>query len=129
VRVAERRTFPLALEFAREPARDRCVALGNAAQTLHPVAGQGFNLGVRDCATLSDELAQGNPAPAALARYASRRRTDRTAIALLTRALPAVFASRFAPLAVARGAALAMLDITPDLRRQFAHLLIFGVRS
>src|SRR6185295_13761730 len=47
-RVADRRTFPLVLEFAAEPARARCVALGNAAQTLHPVAGQGFNVGLRD---------------------------------------------------------------------------------
>src|SRR6185295_11879529 len=47
-RVADRRSFPLVLEFARTVAGDRCVVLGNAAQSLHPIAGQGFNLGLRD---------------------------------------------------------------------------------
>jgi len=107
----------------------RVVALGNAAQTLHPVAGQGFNLGVRDCATLADELAQPAAAAAALDRYARRRQADRTAIMTLTRSLPALFASRFAPLALARGLALSLLDAAPPLRRELAHLLMFGVRS
>jgi 2-octaprenyl-6-methoxyphenol hydroxylase len=109
--------------------RHRVVALGNAAQTLHPVAGQGFNLGVRDCATLAEELAAGDDAAAALDRYARRRAADRATLGLLTDALPAVFASRLAPLAVARGLGLALLDAMPPLRRRFAHLLMFGVRS
>ena len=107
----------------------RVVALGNAAQTLHPVAGQGFNLGVRDCASLADELAQDRPITEALGSYARRRRLDRNAIATLTGALPAVFASRFGPLAIARGLGLALLDTAPPLRRELAQLLMFGVRS
>jgi 2-octaprenyl-6-methoxyphenol hydroxylase len=107
----------------------RLVALGNAAQTLHPVAGQGFNLGVRDCVTLADELAQGPPFTDALARYARRRRTDRAVITTLTGSLPSLFASHFGPLALGRGLALALLDVVPALRREFAKLLIFGVRS
>ncbi len=107
----------------------RVVAVGNAAQTLHPVAGQGFNLGVRDCATLADELAQGAPFTDALARYARRRRADRAVITRLTGSLPALFASRFAPLALGRGLGLALLDLAPALRREFAALLMFGVRS
>ena len=63
-RVADRRTFPLALEFAPTAVGTRCVVLGNAAQALHPVAGQGFNLGLRDAA----ELAQS---------YWTRRGSDR----------------------------------------------------
>jgi 2-polyprenyl-6-methoxyphenol hydroxylase-like FAD-dependent oxidoreductase len=107
----------------------RVVALGNAAQTLHPVAGQGFNLGVRDCFTLADELGGAAAVTDALASYARRRQADRAAIAALTGVLPALFASRFAPLAVARGLGLALLDAAAPLRRQLAQLLMFGVRS
>jgi len=107
----------------------RVVAVGNAAQTLHPVAGQGFNLGVRDCASLAEELATGGAATDALLRYAARRRADRTTVAWLTGNLPAIFASRFAPLALARGLGLTALDVVAPLRRQFAQLLMFGVRT
>ncbi len=126
--VGPRRSAPLPQRVREQVHAHRLVALGNAAQTLHPVAGQGFNLGVRDCATLADELVAGADATSALARYAARRRTDRAAIALLTDSLPAIFASRFTPLAIARGLGLALLDATPALRREFAHLLMFGVR-
>jgi 2-octaprenyl-6-methoxyphenol hydroxylase len=107
----------------------RVVALGNAAQTLHPVAGQGFNLGVRDCASFADALAGAGSATAALADYASLRRADRTAIATLTGTMPALFRTRFGPLALARGLGLSLLDIASPLRRSFAQLLMFGVRT
>ena len=114
----------------REPVHaHRVVALGNAAQTLHPVAGQGFNLGLRDCMTLTDALVAQRDVPAALAAYAARRRVDRAAIASLTRWLPQVFATRFGPVASARAAGLVALDLIPPLRRQLAHLLMFGARA
>ncbi|MCU0764699.1 MAG: FAD-dependent monooxygenase [Burkholderiaceae bacterium] len=124
-----RRAVALAQQRRERVHRHRVVALGNAAQTLHPVAGQGFNLGVRDCFTLADELQAAASVPDALARYARRRRADRAAITSLTGALPALFASRFAALAVARGAALALLDTAAPLRRELAQLLMFGVRT
>lgn len=127
--IGPRRAVALPRRRREQVSGHRVVAIGNAAQTLHPVAGQGFNLGLRDCVTLSDELAQSAPAPEALARYSRRRRFDRDAIALLTRGMPAIFAARFAPVALARGLGLALLDTAPALRRQLAHLLIFGVRS
>jgi len=123
------RAVALPRRLRQQVHQHRVVALGNAAQTLHPVAGQGFNLGVRDCATLASELAQEKPIAEALDGYARRRRVDRHAIATLTGALPAVFASRFGPLAVARGLGLALLDAAPPLRRELAQLLMFGVRS
>jgi 2-octaprenyl-6-methoxyphenol hydroxylase len=127
--IGPRRALALA-QWRREQVRQhRVVALGNAAQTLHPVAGQGFNLGVRDCFTLADELHESADVAEALARYARRRRADRAAITTLTRGLPALFATRFAPLAIARGAGLALLDTAAPLRRRLAHLLMFGVRS
>ena len=107
----------------------RCVAVGNAAQTLHPVAGQGFNLALRDCASLVDCLVLGRgDVGTALAEYARRRRTDRTAIAAVTHWLPQVFATRFAPVALARSLGLTALDLIPPLRTELAHLLMFGVR-
>jgi 2-octaprenyl-6-methoxyphenol hydroxylase len=107
----------------------RCVAIGNAAQTLHPVAGQGFNLAVRDCASLVDSLAaHAGDVAAALADYARRRRADRATIAAVTHWLPPLFATRFAPIAAARALGLTALDLVPALRNQLAHLLMFGVR-
>jgi 2-octaprenyl-6-methoxyphenol hydroxylase len=108
----------------------RIVAVGNAAQALHPVAGQGFNLGLRDCATLAACLAthQGG-APAALAQYQHRRSRDRSTIVAVTRWLPDVFASRLTPLALARSLGLTALDVLPPLRRELAQLLMFGVRT
>lgn len=127
--IGPRRAMPLAQRRRQQLNHHRVVALGNAAQTLHPVAGQGFNLGARDCFTLADALAGVAAVPDALACYARRRTADRVTIGALTGSLPALFASRFAPLAVARGLGLALLDTAAPLRRQLAQLLMFGVRS
>jgi 2-octaprenyl-6-methoxyphenol hydroxylase len=130
MRCGARRTHAL-LQQTRETVREhRQVFLGNAAQTLHPVAGQGFNLGVRDCLSLVDCLAaHANDIGAALAEHERKRSADRAAVTTMTRWLPDLFASRFAPLAAARSLGLTALDLLPPLRRQWAHLLMFGVRS
>lgn len=127
--IGARRAVALPQRIRDQVHEHRVVALGNAAQTLHPVAGQGFNLGLRDCVTLADELATSGITASALSRYAGRRRTDRTAIALLTRALPGVFSTALAPVALARGLGLALLDAAPPLRRELASVLMFGARS
>ncbi|HYS12420.1 MAG TPA: FAD-dependent monooxygenase [Burkholderiaceae bacterium] len=107
----------------------RCVAIGNAAQTLHPVAGQGFNLALRDCASLLDCLvAHADDVAGAFADYARRRRADRTTIAAVTHWLPQLFTTRFVPIAAARALGLTALDLIPPLRNELAHLLMFGVR-
>jgi 2-octaprenyl-6-methoxyphenol hydroxylase len=131
--IRARGRYPL-LEQARDRVREhRLVHVGNAAQSLHPVAGQGFNLGVRDCAVLAELLgaaaAAGEDPLARLADYERRRRHDRAAIRALTRTMPALFATRFAPAAAARSLGLTLLSIVPDLRVEFARLLMFGVRS
>src|SRR5512147_174422 len=133
VRVGPRSGVPLHQQ-ARDSLREhRVVYLGNAAQTLHPVAGQGFNLGVRDCASLADGLARAEVEQrdfvTALAEYDRGRRADRAAILALTRNAPALFSSRAAPIAFGRSLALTALSTFPDLRRQFARLLMFGVRA
>ena len=130
-----RSRFRLAQSVDKSIHRNRVVRLGNAAQTLHPVAGQGFNLGLRDCMVLADALARHSRGAdtawiePALADYAARRAPDRRAIASLTAALPGMFASRFVPLALARSAGLVALNLVPAMRNQLAHLLMFGVRG
>ena len=133
VRVGPRTRVPLHQQ-ARESLREhRVVYLGNAAQTLHPVAGQGFNLGVRDCALLADSLARAQAEQrelvTALGDYDRVRRADRAAVLALTRNAPALFSTRAAPIAFGRSLALTTLSMFPDLRRQFARLLMFGVRT
>jgi 2-octaprenyl-6-methoxyphenol hydroxylase len=126
--VGPRSAYPLRSRTREALVEHRAVWLGNAAQTLHPVAGQGFNLGLRDAVVLADALAAHADAPAALHAYAQRRRTDRAAITTVTRWLPQIFATRAAPIAAARMLGLAALDLLPPARRGLAELLMFGVR-
>ena len=121
--------FPL-VQQRRERLRDnRLVYIGNAAQSLHPVAGQGFNLGIRDCACLADSLARVPDSPLeALSRYEATRRADRFAISRFTGALPELFAARPGPIAAARSLALVAFDLAAPLRRSLASMLMFGVR-
>ena len=129
--VRERKTFPLALEIAQPPVVARAVLVGNAAQSLHPIAGQGFNLGLRDAFELSQAI---NEAPrdslgshAMLARYAARRRVDRYAGVAFTHGLTHIFALDGAIFAWPRGIALAALDALPFAKRAFTRAMLFGL--
>jgi 2-octaprenyl-6-methoxyphenol hydroxylase len=124
-----RSAFPLVQQQRARVREHRLVYIGNAAQSLHPVAGQGFNLGMRDCVCLADCLAGASDDPIeALSRYEKARKTDRFAISGFTGTLPALFASRLAPIAVARSVALLAFDLAAPLRRSLSSLLMFGVR-
>ena len=132
LRVADRREFPLVLDFAREPALTRCVALGNAAQTLHPVAGQGFNVGLRDAWALADVVLD-TPRErvgdrAMLERYLRSRRTDRMAGIAFTHGLVSIFGNDLPFVRWPRGLALTMLDAVPAAKRAFTHAMLFGLR-
>ena len=131
-----RKRFPLHERARSDLVEHRIAYLGNAAQTLHPVAGQGLNLGLRDGAVLAELIAaaysaadssDGDPI-SALHAYAQSRRADRAAIVALTRTAPAFFSTRFTPVAIARSIGLTALAVVPNLRREFARLLMFGVR-
>jgi len=127
--VTARASFPLSLRVARAPRAARTVLLGNAAQTLHPVAGQGLNLGLRDAWELGECLQScaGDPgAKALLAAYASRRARDRATGILLTDALVRVFSNEHIPLRVLRGCGLTFLDNLLPVKRAFAQQMMFG---
>ena len=122
-----RSAFALTLTRRRAPDGGREIALGNAAQSLHPVAGQGLNLGLRDAFELSARLADGI-STAALQAYARARRRDRDAMVATTDAYVSVFSNDFAPLRLARGMGLAMIDLLPAARALVARRMMFGVR-
>jgi 2-octaprenyl-6-methoxyphenol hydroxylase len=131
--VGPRSTFPLFLSHGRIAPAPRVLAIGNAAQTLHPVAGQGLNLGLRDAWELAqmllDVAKEEIGAPRFLARYARRRSVDRYAGIGFTDFLARIFSNSLAPLGLARGAGLAALDALPPARRFLARRMIFGARA
>ncbi len=133
VRVAQRKTFPLSLEVARPVVAQRCVLIGNAAQALHPIAGQGFNLGVRDSYELANAIIAGRPdtlgEPAMVRAYAARRRVDRTAGIAFTHGLTRLFGNALPPVSWSRGMALALLDAMPPVKRAFTRAMLFGMSS
>ncbi|HEX7054172.1 MAG TPA: FAD-dependent monooxygenase [Burkholderiales bacterium] len=125
----ERRTVqPLVRRVRATRVAPRAVYIGNAAQTLHPVAGQGLNLGLRDAWQLARALrGAADPGDAALLeRYAAARRLDARATIGVTHWLAAGFTGSSGALRVARGLALTLLDVLPAPRRFFARRMIFG---
>ena len=120
--------YPLGLNADRAVA-GRKVAIGNAAQTLHPVAGQGLNLGLRDAAVLARMLARDRQ-PATLARFVAERNADRGLTLRLTDLMATVFTSASrAPLPQSvLGLSLGMLDALPPLKRLLAEQMMFGRR-
>ncbi|HYL19506.1 MAG TPA: FAD-dependent monooxygenase [Burkholderiales bacterium] len=129
ITVTARASFPLSLRVARAPGAARTLLLGNAAQTLHPVAGQGLNLGLRDAWELGEcvQSCAGDPGgKALLAAYASRRARDRAGGVLLTDTLVRVFSNDHMPLRWLRGCGLTFLDNLPPVKRAFAQQMMFG---
>jgi len=124
-KTSQRIAYPLGLTTdARATART--VAIGNAAQTLHPVAGQGLNLGLRDAAVLARLLAQGD-AVAAIARFGAAREQDRGLTVGLTDTMARVFAGA-GPLQSLLGLSLGALDAVGPARKALASVMMFGRR-
>lgn len=130
VSIASRARFPLSLRYALDPVLPRTVLLGNAAQALHPIAGQGFNLGLRDAWELAEIIrrhGRADPgADACLSRYRSTRKLDRMSGIALTDSLVRIFSNDLAPLRALRGGGLALLDLLPAAKRAFVQRMIFG---
>ncbi|MEG1056207.1 MAG: FAD-dependent monooxygenase, partial [Janthinobacterium sp.] len=109
-----RLAYPLGLN-AQANGTARTVAIGNAAQTLHPVAGQGLNLGLRDAAVLARVLAQ-DSSPAGLERYASLRQADRGLTVRVTDTMARIFTGS-APTQGLLGLSLGLLDLVSPARK------------
>lgn len=124
-KVSSRVAFPLGLN-AEARATARTVAIGNAAQTLHPVAGQGLNLGLRDAAVLARQLARGANS-AAIGRFLEERAQDRKLTIGLTDTMARVFTGS-KPLQPLLGLGLAALDLARPARTLLADLMMFGRR-
>lgn len=120
--------FPLGLNAEPQPLAGRVLRIGNAAQTLHPVAGQGLNLGLRDAHELVVQLRDATTLDEALRRCVRRRAPDRLALLATTDLLARVFAVDAAPLTLAREAGLRLLQAVPPLRHGLARQLMFGWR-
>jgi 2-octaprenyl-6-methoxyphenol hydroxylase len=125
--------FPLALKTTARIAEPRTVALGNAAQTLHPVAGQGFNLGLRDAWELAEVVHSGSQdeigAAGPIRAYRERRRLDRGGGIWFTDALVRLFSNDIALLRLARGLGLAALGAVPPARDFVVRRMTFGTRG
>ena len=127
-RAGQRFSYPLKQLVATEQVRRNLVVIGNAAHALHPVAGQGFNLSLRDAAMLAAVLAEASEQGQALGelevleRYQQYQQADQKQTMVLSDFLPTVFGSKAAPVALARNMGLLALDALPSLRHQFTRV-------
>jgi len=129
--VGRRQSYELGLWRAERHVGERLAVVGNAAQALHPIAGQGFNLGLRDAASLAEVLSDARAegvtdlgASAPLAAYAAWRDQDQRRIVAFTDGLVRLFATPFGPLRVLRTAALLAFDALPPAKGALARLSV-----
>jgi len=138
LKIQDRRLYELGLNYRKEITQGNEVWIGNAAQTLHPVAGQGLNLGLRDAYLLSEKLStlfsksEDQKSTAAievtLQDYALSRKADRTATIGLTDFMARIFTSNLLPVVIGRGLALSALQWLPQVKTALARQMMFGRR-
>jgi len=127
VHAGTRSAYPLSLTTASSAISHRTVLVGNAAQTLHPIAGQGFNLGMRDVMSLAESVTEAWRAQrdvggyAVLTRYRDRRHADKQATIGVTDGLVHLFANRWAPLVVGRNVGLMAMELFTPARDALAQ--------
>ncbi len=130
LRVGRRQAYPLRLTRAAAVTAERCVLIGNAAQALHPVAGQGFNLGLRDAVTLAELLADAKReergvdvgSAALLAEFARRRSVDREGIIDFTDRLVKLFGDQRPGVPLMRDIGLLLFDLSPMAKQAMSRL-------
>ena len=126
VRVGRRVSYPLKLTRAVETTATRTVLIGNAAQALHPVAGQGFNLGLRDAAMLAEVIANADGgdvgAPELLRHFAEWRAADRGGVVRFTDGLVKLFGSSRPGAGILRNLGLLMFDLAPPAKSALARV-------
>ncbi|CAM3656581.1 FAD-dependent monooxygenase [Polynucleobacter arcticus] len=138
LKIQDRRLYELGLNYRKEITQGNEVWIGNAAQTLHPVAGQGLNLGLRDAYLLAEKLSalfskpedQKTPKAieATLQEYAQSRKLDRSATIGLTDFMARIFTSNLLPIVIGRGLALSALQWLPSVKIALARQMMFGRR-
>ncbi len=118
-----RKSYPLSRNHLEQYTQQRVVVLGNAAHTVHPVAGQGFNLGLRDVAALAElvhsaqQAGQDIGSTSLLESYVKWRKPETQRVSRFTHGMIQIFSNDFAPLAVARNAGLAAIEHLPMMKR------------
>ena len=128
LKVGRRAAYPLSLTRAQRTSAPRCAIVGNAAQGLHPVAGMGFNLGLRDVACLSEIIAEHRRsagdlgAAALLAEYDGWRAADRSGLITFTDALVRVFSTPLAAVQLLRNLGLLAFDLLPPAKAALSSL-------
>jgi 2-octaprenyl-6-methoxyphenol hydroxylase len=131
--VGKRSCYPLRLKRAPDITFPYTILIGNAAQTLHPVAGQGFNMGIRDAWELAQVILDSAPdnigSAAMCAAYRKSRRIDRNAGIRFTDGLVRLFSNDFPLLGCLRSAALTLLDIIPPVKKFVAKRMMFGANG
>ncbi|MGA9665762.1 MAG: FAD-dependent oxidoreductase [Gallionella sp.] len=132
--VGKRSCFPLGLRRApKQTPMQHTVLLGNAAQTMHPVAGQGFNMGLRDAWELGQEMLDAEPealgTETMLATYRADRRTDREMGIRFTDGLVRLFSNDLPLVSAGRAAALTALDCLPFAKKFVAKRMMFGANG
>jgi len=126
--VGRRNGYPLSQLWVRHSVKPRAAIIGNAAHTLHPVAGQGFNLGIRDVAALAevviDACRRGEDPGSGetLARYEEWRHRDQQQVARITDSLVRIFSNRWTPLRLGRNLGLLGVELCPPVRHRIARL-------
>jgi 2-octaprenyl-6-methoxyphenol hydroxylase len=131
-RVGSRQLYPLTLTRSDEHVAERLAVVGNAAQALHPIAGQGFNLGLRDAASLAEVLADGlaeggrnafDPGDGLwLQRFREWRERDRQNIVRFTDGLVRLFTQPFGPAKLLRDVGLLAFDLFPPAKEALSQL-------
>lgn len=133
VRVGRRASYPLKLSRATTTVATRTVLIGNAAQALHPVAGQGFNLGLRDAAILAELIvnAKGDVgSPALLGQFSQWRAVDRNGVVRFTDSLVKLFGDTRPGIGALRNLGLLLFDVTPPAKSALARVSTgFGGRT
>ena len=131
--VGKRMSFPLRLSRLKPVVLPHFAVIGNAAQTMHPVAGQGFNVGLRDAWELSLQIAQAAPASwgtaAMLEAYAATRQRDTSHGLLFTDFLVNIFSNEILGVSGLRGAGLGLLDIAGPAKRFLINKMSYGARG
>lgn len=127
--IGKRSSFPLRLKRAPTTTLPHTVLIGNAAQTLHPVAGQGFNMGLRDAWTLARQILRQQQvlgSPGMLQAYRNARSADRNAGITFTDGLVRLFSNDLPLLGGCRSASLSLLDCLPSVKKFVARRMMLG---